>query len=64
MSHHAVTIKVELEPYAAYALAELCKRMGFQDARSNAVNQDEAYHMLHALDLVRTALEKSGVAVR
>lgn len=64
MSHHTVKFTVELEPFAAYALAELCKRIGFQDARSNAVNQDEAYHMLHAMDQVRSALEKVGVVVR
>lgn len=64
MSNHTVKIQLELEPFAAYALAELCKRIGFQDCRENAVNQDEAYHMLHAMDQVRIALERAGVAVR
>lgn len=64
MSSHAVNITVELEPFSAYALAELCKRIGFQDCMSNAVNQDEAYHMLHAMGLVRLALEQKGVVVR
>ncbi len=64
MSNHTVKIQLELEPFAAYALAELCKRIGFQDCMSNATNQDEAYHMMFAMGLVRKALEQSGVAVR
>ncbi len=64
MSNHTVKIELELEPFAAYALAELCKRIGFQDCMSNAINQDEAYHMLFAMGLVRKALADAGVVVR
>jgi hypothetical protein len=64
MSNHAVKFSVELEPFLAYALAELCKRIGYQECRNNSVSQDEAYYMLHAMDQVRLALEKKGVVVR
>ncbi len=48
----------------AYALAELCKRIGFRDCRENAVSDDEAYLMLRATDKVRHALQQKGVVVR
>ena len=48
----------------AYALAELCKRIGWTDARSNAVDDDQARDMINAMDRVRGGLEESGVFVR
>lgn len=59
-----VSFSCELTENEAYALAQLCKRTGFSDVRENAVDQDEAYLMVHALDRVRTALADSGVVVR
>lgn len=48
----------------AFALAELCKRIGFSDARGLAVDEAEAYAMLYAVSRVRVALEAVGVTVR
>ena len=48
----------------AYALAELCKRIGWTDARSNAVDDDQARDMIAAMDRVRGGLEQAGVYVR
>lgn len=48
----------------AYALAELCKRIGWSDARALAVDDDEAYDIIRATDRVRSALEQAGVYVR
>jgi len=59
-----IRLDVELPRDQAYALAELCKRIGFQDALKLAVDKEEAYRMIHATDKVRGGLEKSGVAVR
>lgn len=48
----------------AYALAELCKRIGWADCRSLAVSDDETRHMIRATDKVRAGLAKLGVVVR
>jgi hypothetical protein len=48
----------------AYALAELCKRIGWADVRSNAVDDHEARLMLIAIERVRGGLEQAGVTVR
>ena len=48
----------------AYALAELCKRIGFSDCRANAVDDAEARAMILAMDRVRGGLEQVGVHVR
>lgn len=48
----------------ARALAELCKRIGYDDCRGLAVSDGEARGMLHALEKVREALEVEGVYVR
>jgi len=59
-----VKFEVELPESEAYALAELCKRIGFQDARSLAVDKEEAYRMIYATNKVRYGLAKQGVTVR
>lgn len=59
-----VPVSLQLHPVQALALAELCKRIGFSDCRSNAVDDSEAYHMIYAMANVRKALERSGVYVR
>lgn len=48
----------------AYALAELCKRIGWQDVRALAVDDNEARLMIEATDGARDALEQAGVYVR
>lgn len=64
MTASTVTIEVTLTLGEAYALAELTKRIGFNDARDLAVDKDEAYRMIWATTRVRDGLEKQGVAVR
>lgn len=59
-----IKITAELSPAHAYALAQLCKRITFADALSNAVDQTEAQLMLDATDVVREALAEAGVRVR
>lgn len=54
----------DLTETQAYALAELCKRIGFSDCRAMAVNDAEAYDMIRATNRVRGALARAGVCVR
>jgi hypothetical protein len=58
------TVVFELPQRQAYALAELCKRIGWSDARGLAVSDQEAEAMLSACDVARAGLEASGVWVR
>jgi hypothetical protein len=60
----AVKIEVLLSVDRAYALAELCKRIGWSDARSMSVDDDECRAMLSACEAVRAALDKADVRVR
>lgn len=64
MAEKTVVASLELTREEAYALAELTKRAGFSDVRSLAVDQEQAYSMIHALDCLRDALAASGVRVR
>lgn len=48
----------------AYALAELCKRIGWSSCRSISLNDEECHRMLSALCCVREALASAGVHVR
>lgn len=59
-----VTLEIDLPEIEAYALAELCKRIGFNDARSLAADKEEAYRMISATNHVRHALATKGVTVR
>lgn len=60
------TIKIEvwLPELEAYALAELCKRITFTDARGMAVDNEEAYRIIYATNKTREALAEKGVIVR
>lgn len=60
----AVLVHLSIGRQNAYALAELCKRIGYRDCRANAVSDDEAHRMIHAMDLLRSALAEIGVVVR
>lgn len=57
-------IEVELPDDLAIALAEFLKRVGYNDYRTLAVNQQEAYEMLDAGEKVRAALAVKGYAPR
>ncbi|TPQ24914.1 hypothetical protein [Methylomonas koyamae] len=59
-----ISITAELQPYQAEALAQLCKRIGWSDCRSNASNDDEAYRMMDAIAKLQRALAESGFAPR
>jgi hypothetical protein len=62
--HDRVHITFELDTAQAYALAELCKRLGWTDVRSNAVGDAEARYMIAATEHLRIALAHAGVRVR
>ncbi len=56
--------QVGLTDDQAWALAQLCKRIGFTDCRSNAVSQEEAYQMIDSTSLVGRVLAEAGYAPR
>lgn len=53
-------IKVELSTAQAAALAQFCKRMRHDIARSIAVDDAESFEMMAAIDAVRAALAEAG----
>jgi hypothetical protein len=53
-----------LDENEAFALAQLCKRIGYQECRINAINQDEAALMISALAKIQHALADIGIAPR
>lgn len=53
-----------LSQQQAYALAQLCKRIGWNDARELSVDEAETGAMLSACDVVRAGLEQAGIWVR
>lgn len=48
----------------AFALAQLCKRIGWVEVRANAMDESEAHLMIEAIERVRDALAVCGVVVR
>ena len=60
----SLTASMQLTEAEAYALADLCKRIGWRDVTSLAVDEDEARVMLQACDRVREALAQVNVVVR
>lgn len=59
-----VTVTVELSEAQAWALAELCKRIGWSDVRTLSVNEAEAHQMIGATDRLAGALREAGFAPR
>ena len=59
-----VMATVILEPAQALALAQFVKRVGWQEVRQNAVDDDEAYAMRDALGELAKALREAGYAPR
>ena len=59
-----VTLTVELSEELANALAQLVKRVGFSDMRSNAVDDVEAYLIRDAIDRVRMGLANADFSPR
>lgn len=59
-----IALEAKLDIALAYALAQLCKRLGWRDARDVSTSDEEAYQMLHACSELRDALLRAGIAVR
>jgi cytochrome c len=59
-----IPIPLELTEQEALDLAQFVKRVGWQEMRQNAVDEDEAYRIREALDKVRKALAEVGYAPR
>lgn len=57
-------LKCELTDWQALALAQFVKRAGYYDFRRCAVNEEEAYEMMHACDQVRDGLARIGYRPR
>ncbi len=57
-------ILLDLPMPQAYALAQLCKRLSWTDARGMAVDDDEARAMLSACNMLRASLGARGITVR
>lgn len=55
-----VVFTVSLPPEQALALAQLLKRMTWSDFKGCSVDDDEAYLMRDAADVLRTALAEAG----
>lgn len=64
MSDGPIVLQLELSAEQAWDLAQLVKRLTFSDVRGCAADQDEAYRMVEALEVVRAALAQQGVAPR
>ena len=54
------TITVVLSDEQAEALAQFCKRVGFATFRDYAKNEDEAYIMQDAMEVLAKELAESG----
>lgn len=63
-SGNDVTFTCTLPESHAFALAQLCKRIGYDDCRQLAANTFELQQMLDATTAVRRALETVRVYVR
>ncbi len=59
-----VTVTVELTDSHALALAQFVKRVGWQEFRACAVDDDEAYAIRSAVDQVQRALAEQGYSPR
>lgn len=64
MEQTPITVTVELPPSEALALAQLVKRLSWNDARQNAVSDAEAYAMMDAVATLQRALADSGYSPR
>ncbi len=57
-------IEMELSEDCAWALAQLVKRIGFNDLRGLASSDVEAYDMAEAIRQLANALADAGIAPR
>lgn len=63
-SEFLTPVTVTLTNDEAWALAELCKRIGWQELRGNAANENEAYTMRDAVNRLQGALAEAGFSPR
>jgi hypothetical protein len=59
-----ITLSARLTDAEAWNLAQFLKRVGFSEFRSNARDEQEAYAMRDAADIIRKALADAGYAPR
>lgn len=59
-----VAVSFELSDPLALALAQFCKRVGWQEFRANAVDEAEAYEIRAAVDVLARALSEAGYSPR
>ncbi|WP_275261710.1 DUF7706 family protein [Citrobacter freundii] len=59
-----ITITTELSERQALALAQLVKRIGWNEVRINAVDDNDAYLMREAISALQNSLAASGYAPR
>jgi hypothetical protein len=59
-----ITLSARLTDAEAWNLAQFFKRVGFSEFRSNARDEQEAYAMRDAADIIRKALADAGYAPR
>ncbi len=57
----AVVVTLMLSERQAYALAQLCKRLSWDDAMSLSADEAEARAQINATDRLRAALEDAGI---
>lgn len=57
-------IKAEMTEEQAIAIAQFFKRMGWNEYRQQAINDEEAYNMRDAGQIMRDALAEVGIAPR
>ena len=53
-------VEFELNDAQAFALAQLVKRICWSDVHSNAVDDNETYLMIEALEVLRRGLADAG----
>ena len=61
---NTVTLELNINEQTAMALAQFVKRVGWQEFRQNAVNDDEAYLIGDGVAALQRALNQAGYAPR
>lgn len=59
-----IDLSLDLDETQALALAQFVKRIGWSEIRQNAVDDNEAYLMRDALDMLSKSLAGEGFAPR
>jgi hypothetical protein len=59
-----IDVKFEIPDQEALALAQLMKRIGWNEIRGNAIDDDEAYLMRDAIYRLQQGLSEAGYSPR